>query len=169
MAMLPKIWLQNWSFPKKPTGRLFSAMALPRSWEHGAGRVSMVAPSPLDLRAVQAGQLAIDQYFHRYSHQLEAKQLNPSQLVAENGVQIEDGDGLCCSCAARSLPARSLFGGTLEAKRAHPCHLEVLAPRLVQAGWAVALYGHELCRAPDGRFLWGGIPWVSPLSQACSV
>ena len=128
-------------------GRKLCAMALPRRWEHGDGRVSVAAPFEDDLRAVQAtGNLAAYRAAceRRWSAFAEMGRYDPGVLYLvsvasgeEDGRAhtrpVADGDTLFCACAAPDSP-----------RRTHPCHLEILAPFLVRAGSDVVLWGRRM-------------------------
>jgi len=52
---------------------------------------------------------------------------------------VEGGDTLVCTCPRKDSP-----------RRTHECHLEWLAPFLVEAGWRVVLYGEEFANEQGG-------------------
>lgn len=150
----PTIFLSNWSSHHRPghhgPGRKVSGMALPRSWEVGDGICDVVAPDPDLLRRVKAGEMAIREYLLAYGARLttRAERLRPGLLafdaVAPRGrALVADGDSILCSCAAPATAALAMILPIPDLSR-HPCHLEVLAPALSLAGWAVHLYGATL-------------------------
>lgn len=142
----PSIYLSNWSSPTHHgPGRKLSGMALPRAWERGDGRVRMVAPDPDLLRAVKAGTLPIRDYLRAYEKRIAPLDLHPEKLVLEDGSPVLDGDSVLCACAARRPDPLATR---------HPCHLEVLAPRLATSGWRVVLY-REVLEVLDGK-VWRG-------------
>jgi hypothetical protein len=129
---------------RREVGRVFGAMAAPRlvyakTWD---GIVPALAPRVQDLGEVRNGAISFATYFDRYLVRLgDALPVGPGELLAvaaapflrfNNRVRVDgprDGDALVCSCAT-----------PWSARRRHPCHLEFLAPVLVQAGWDVRLY-----------------------------
>lgn len=124
-------------------GRRLCAMARPRQWEHGDGKIMVAMPMGYDLDAIHKGEIDLDTYRERcvaaftYRH-VEQDRFTPGRLRAvvphEDGrhhnVPVVDGDTLFCACARPGSP-----------KRTHPCHLEWLAPFLAAVGWSVVLYG----------------------------
>jgi len=126
-------------------GRKLCAMALPRRWEHGDGRVAVAAPFEDDLRAVQAtGDLAAYRAAceRRWQTFAELGRFERDRfrcvVHADPGPRptqspVVDGDTLFCACAAPDSP-----------RWKHPCHLEILAPFLVRAGWDVVLWGRRI-------------------------
>lgn len=130
--------LTNWSSrTQHGPGRAWCVMASPRSWEHGHGRIGLLAPQLQDLQLVKAGRISHREYFNRYAGGLRPALLSGAlapgklQAVADGvGVLVDDGDTLCCACARPGSAARQ-----------HRCHLEELAPILREAGWQVVLYG----------------------------
>ena len=126
-------------------GRLWCAMALPRRWEHGDGRVAKAAPAEADLRAVRAAEISPDDYralcVDRFGVFAESGSYAPGKLrgvipaakTADSRPAcraVGDGDTLFCACPRPDRPRRYPF-----------CHLELLAPFLHAAGWIVVLYG----------------------------
>lgn len=133
----PALHLTNWSSRKQHgPGRRLCAMALPRAWEKGDGKVSMVAPRAEDLLAIKDGTLSVEVYQARYRmmlrRQVSQTGIGPGQLVLDRGDPVEDGDTLLCACPRPDSP-----------RRHHECHIEWLAPFLRRAGWRVVLYGEE--------------------------
>jgi len=128
-------------------GRKLCAMALPRRWEHGDGRVAVAAPFEGDLRAVQStGDLAAYRAAceRRWLTFAELGRFKPGVLCLVSAASSEedgraharpvaDGDTLFCACAFPDSP-----------RRKHPCHLEIFAPFLVRAGLDVVLWGRRL-------------------------
>lgn len=51
---------------------------------------------------------------------------------------VPESASLLCGCAAPGSP-----------RRAHPCHLELLTPFLVLAGWDVVLWGRRVTACTD--------------------
>lgn len=125
-------------------------MAAPRRWEHGVGRVEHAAPTAVALRLVQetgdfAGYRTIVE--DRFARLAANGRHCPVGHDFERGncLRIDDpltgepvlhGDSLLCGCAAPGSP-----------RRTHPCHVELLAPFLVRAGWDVVLWGQRLTLA----------------------
>lgn len=115
----------------------------------------MVAPDPDLLRAVKAGSLAIRDYLRAYEARIAPLDLSPEKLVLEDGSPVLDGDSVLCACAARRPdPLAALFSVPSIDTTRHPCHLEVLAPRLATSGWRVVLY-REVLEVRDGE-VWRG-------------
>ena len=129
-------------------GRKLCAMALPRWFERGDGRCHDAAPAVQDLIEVQrSGDLARYRVAceDRWANYLAAVRLHALPADGpgwgltyclpgtEDHAPVEDGDTLFCSCAAPGSP-----------RWKHPCHLEILAPYLVRAGWDVVLWGRRL-------------------------
>lgn len=60
----PTLYLSNWSSARTPghhgPGRKLCAMAAPRRWEFGDGRVRMVAPDAHDLADLRAGLITVE-------------------------------------------------------------------------------------------------------------
>lgn len=147
----PTLYLTNWgssrvykgSRPKCPIpGRRLCAMARPRRFETGDGLCRTAAPDAYDLLAVQAsGDIA---RYRRaceslWAGHLDADRMAPGALTFElpweigHHQPVKDGDGLLCACARPGSP-----------RRTHPCHLEILVPFLVRAGWDVILDGRRV-------------------------
>ena len=142
----PTLYLTNWSSRwMHAPGRRLCAMAAPRRWERGHGTVHAAAPTESALRLVQltgdfAGyRLIIEDWFRML---FDAGRLRPQQAESsvylrigdmQTGSAVVDGDNLLCACARPGSPARK-----------HPCHLELLAPYLVRAGWDVVLHGRRI-------------------------
>lgn len=153
--MNPTLYPSNWSSAKAPgqhgPGRRLCAMAAPRQWEHGDGRVDRCAPTLSALRLVQAtGDLAGYRAILDDRWTSLAEYLRPGALLIDDqggdweGVGpaparlVRDGDTLLCACARPDSKAR-----------VHPCHLELLAPHLVRAGWDVVLWGQRMWLQPE--------------------
>lgn len=118
-------------------GRLLCAMANPRRFERGYPRVRWVAPTRESLERVQrTGDLASYRWTYERRRQefLGNGFLSPGRLdLGANGDLVENGDTLFCACARPG-----------SRRRTHPCHLELLVPFLVQAGWDVVLDGRRV-------------------------
>jgi hypothetical protein len=150
----PNIYLSNWSSHAREghhgPGRKLSGMTEDRRpWEYGDGLVRMVEPNVEKLRAVKSGRMAIRDYLLAYDRLLSvrAQLLPPGELRFLAGgdfKSVEDGDSILCACAAVVPPDPLAVLFALPDLSRHPCHLEVLAPALVRAGWAVILYGVRL-------------------------
>lgn len=146
--MRPTLYLTNWSSGAlHGPGRKLCAMAAPRRWEHGDGLVQLAAPSPGALRLVQATgdiagyrRLLMDRWDGLgalLSPLPPTGQATGLHLADGDALRpVRDGDSLLCACARPSSP-----------KRTHPCHLELLAPYLVRAGWDVVLHGQRITLA----------------------
>jgi hypothetical protein len=146
----PTLYLTNWSSRKlHGPGRKLCAMARPRHFERGDGRLDQCAPKAEWLRAVQNDRLSLGRYRKLCEEWFGTFRLlgsyNPGALsfktptVNPTGMRpVEDGDTLYCACARPDSP-----------KRTHPCHLELLAPFLVRAGWDVVLHGRWLSSAGE--------------------
>lgn len=140
----PIIRLDSWpALRRHPApGTVYAAMAAPRAWELGAGRVPALAPDLGALREVKAGRMLAADYFRLFGAALaqRAEALQPGALVARlpDGAlaPIVDGDTLCCSCAR---------GVQLGLVPQMTCHLEVAAVELRRAGWKVSLWGGAPC------------------------
>ena len=126
-------------------GHLWCAMALPRQWEHGDGRVAKAAPALADLEAIKRGEISPDDYrvlcVDRFAVFAESgsyavgklRAVVPAAKTADARAAcraVGDGDTLFCACPRPDRPRRYPF-----------CHLELLAPFLAAAGWTVVLYG----------------------------
>jgi hypothetical protein len=109
---------------------VFSIMAKPRRWEHGAGFVRELVPRLEDLEAIQAGRITFDQYRARFVAGVDLEALRPPHPVLQNG------DTLCCACS-REAAARG------------ECHRLWSAKLLVEAGWNVVLDGVPLEERPE--------------------
>lgn len=145
MMSAPTLYLANFASLRRPdpavvgTGRRWTAMARPRLWERGHGRVLGVSPPPDALRAVQAGTITPTRYFavcrERFAAWASAGLLVPERLCGESADgwvdDVADGDFIGCSCA-RDAALRG------------ECHLFHAAPFLVRAGWRVVLHGQEV-------------------------
>lgn len=148
---MPVLHVTNWSSTKlHGAGPILTIMALPRAWEHGAGRVDVLLPSPVDLRAVQAGTLSPDGYRAIFEAKME-RALQEGALQPHVGLMytpehrltavistasaanvtpfaVEDGSTLCCACSKQ------------KAAEGH-CHRTWAAAALARAGWDVILDG----------------------------
>lgn len=142
--MTPTLYLANFASLRKAdpavvgTGRRWTAMARPRWWERGEGRIDVLCPNRESLVAAKAGDLAPEQYFEHYRARLArwggVGVLDPGRLCAEDAggwiVDVDDSDFIGCACA-RDAALRG------------ECHLFHAAPFLVRAGWRVVLHGVE--------------------------
>lgn len=135
--MKPTIHLTNFANRKFHRGAVYSIMARPRTWEHGAGRVPALTPRAEDFDAWKGGRLEGRTYRRRFEADLILNlwDLVPGSLGATNGHgpgathwPVVDGDTLCCGCS-RAAAARG------------ECHRAWAAEALLQAGWAVVLDG----------------------------
>lgn len=149
--MKPTLYLSNWSSHRTANahgpGRKWTAMAEPRAWEWGAGRVRALTPELGDpdglLRAAlaerRAATIALDEdgpamraYRANYIGGLVVADLAPGVLHAAAGggmfPAVADGDTVCCACAVAE-------------RAAGRCHLAWSAPFLHQSGWRVMLDG----------------------------
>lgn len=149
----PRIFLGNGSRQYHGPGRALCAMAVPRRWEAALPRVPDAAPSAAALRAVQAGRLTVAEYRRRFEARMaaHAADMAPGALrYVQHGDThpVEDGDTLICACAALGSRVRR-----------HPCHLEILAPMLRDAGWDVTIWGAPLGDRSAKDFDW---PEVAP-------
>lgn len=145
--MTPTLFLSNWSSHRTPgahgPGRKWTAMAEPRAWEWGDGRVRALTPELGDpdglLHAalterhagVQDGS-AMQAYRAYYIGGRILSALAPGALYAAAGggmfEPLADGDTVCCACSV--------------ADRAEGCcHLAWAAPFLIRAGWRVIMDG----------------------------
>src|SRR3990167_6154018 len=129
--MKPTLWISNFASHRTPgmhgPVRLYTIMARPRRWEHGAGRVSaFVPPDPDELvRVIAARRQGLTDLVGAYREGvIRAWALNyedyghaPGELLAycADGVEapVLDGATLCCACsvdearAGRWPPARA--------------------------------------------------------------
>lgn len=146
--MTPTLFLANFSTLRRAdpavvgTGRRWTAMAAPRRWEMGDGRVAALCPLPEDLRGVQSGRFTAEEYFERFRAGVGTRlwSLGPGLLSAHPSpnhwdrypapATVADGDFIGCACA-RDAALRG------------ECHLFHAAPFLVRAGWRVVLHGVE--------------------------
>lgn len=135
--MIPTIHLTNWSSRKLHHGHLYTIMARPRTWEHGAGRVEVLTPTYRALSMYQSRQMSILAYQKQFEDTCEGLLndglLAPGSLAWENDTEsgpVVDGDTLCCSCSRAEAAAGR-------------CHRVWAAPYLVKAGWRVILDGAE--------------------------
>jgi hypothetical protein len=145
-ATRPTIYLTNASSKRQHgPGRRWCAMAAPGQHHHGDGRVIKAAPLEADLRSVLGGEITSDEYralcVERFEVFAESGSYAPGKLRGVMSAAkspdgrptaqlVMDGDTLFCACPRPDRPRRFPF-----------CHIEVLAPFLVAAGWAVVLYG----------------------------
>lgn len=134
----PRVFLSSWREPLTwgpGTGRTWTIMGAPRTFERGQGQV--VALAALDARRrgplFSAGDAdPVDRYQRRltsrWSGLLDAGQLAPGRLSAtpwhHPDVPVHDGDTLCCACVT-----------------GQDCHRRWAAPFLIAAGWDVVLNG----------------------------
>jgi len=136
----PTIHLTNWSSRRLHHGRVFTIMARPRPWEHGAGVVDALVPPVGMLDELRAGNITTADYMVVFAGLLrdgnaEAPGLLPGVLFALQGervIPIRDGDTLCCACSVAA------------AKR-WECHRAPAAVALLEAGWSPVVDGFELC------------------------
>lgn len=134
------IYVTNWSSRGlRGLGKAFTIMALPRSWERGAGWVHRLTPEDKWLHMIRTGRISLAVYrsecLKKFTMYLEAGDLAPGRLSAiVRGANIatilEDGDALCCACSKAKAAAGE-------------CHRVWAAEALVRAGWAVILDGKE--------------------------
>lgn len=137
----PTLHLTNWSSrAQHGPGRKLCAMASPRTWEHGEGRVRDATPRLTVLLDWQQGRISLADYRElaeaRFRVCFVSGTLLPGALAWYAGKccwVVSDGDTLLCSCPRPDSP-----------RRTHECHLEWLAPFLARAGWRVILYGQEV-------------------------
>jgi hypothetical protein len=151
----PTLYLTNWSSPAlHGPGRKWTAMAEPRAWEWGAGRVraltpltSEVRPALAERRAKVSDGPAFRSYRTDFTNRLTdweiGRGLQPGSLVATVGDDIggvaspgrypplADGDTVCCACARAE-------------RAAGRCHLAWAVPFLTRAGWRVILDGQPV-------------------------
>ena len=151
---MPTIYLTNFaSRAQHGPGHRWCAMALPRRWEHGDGRVAKAAPALADLEAIRCGEITPDDYralcVDRFGVFAESGSYAVGKLSAVVPAAktadarpacraVGDGDTLFCACARPD-----------SSRRSHPCHLELLAPFLSAAGWTVVLYGQPFTLASE--------------------
>ena len=129
-------------------------MALPRRWERGDGSCAAVTPRENHLRAVRVGAITWAAYRATLDRSLawaaEINRLAPGQLSYVSRAELEadgrararpvpESASLLCACAAPGPKRRN-----------HPCHLEIVAPYLVVAGWDVRLWDRWLVAGPTG-------------------
>ena len=134
----PTLYLTNLSTRRHHgPGRLLCAMVAPRWWERQDGLVGMATPTIGDLRQVQqtgdlsAYRTACEETWGRWfgsGMRLRAETWTHPRVSSK----VVDGDTLFCACARPGSP-----------KRKHPCHLEILVPFLVRAGWDVVIDGRR--------------------------
>ena len=147
--MKPTLWISNFASHRTPgmhgPGHVYTIMARPRRWEHGAGRVSaFVPPDPDELvRVIAARRQGLTDLVGAYREGvIRAWALNyedyghaPGELLAycADGVEapVLDGATLCCACS-------------VDEARAGRCHRAWAAPFLERAGWRVVLDGVEV-------------------------
>lgn len=142
--MKPPIYLSNAASKRTKghhgPGAMICAMAKPRRWEWGSGVCRLCAPLTADLEAVQAGAMPVSRYREHCETAFSQRGLSgyyfPGTLFFRNPLTdersyVRTGDTLICGCARWAE----------KKKRAHPCHLELLAPHLHAAGWEVVLWG----------------------------
>ena len=145
---MPTLYLTNVSKRSQHgPGRRLSAMALPKvPSHHGDGKVPNAMPNADALRAVQKEWITEDEYRDRCVNRFgvfasigryapgNLRAVIPASKSADGRAYdspVADSDTLFCSCACPDSPLRK-----------HSfCHLELLAPFLVAAGWDVVLYG----------------------------
>jgi hypothetical protein len=148
----PVIHLTNWPSRRLHHGRVFTIMARPRHWEHGAGTVEALVPPVELLDNVRAGNITAFEYMETYSGLLReavgvAQALSPGVLIATFGgrlIPVEDGDTLCCACS-------------VDAAKRWECHRAPAAVVLMECGWQPVVDGFALCctcaghgSGPDG-------------------
>lgn len=132
----PTLYLTNWSSSAlHGLGCKLCAMAKPRRWEQGVGRVFAATPPPHLVSGALDGSVSIGDYRAACEAIWAENDYRPGHLRAD-GMGVLDGDSLLCACARPGSP-----------KRTHPCHLELLAPYLVRAGWDVVLHGQRITLA----------------------
>lgn len=142
-ASRPVLHLTNFASRKLHEGAVYSIMARPRQWEHGAGKVKALTPAKEELDAVHSGDLSIEDYMLTLLRRWrkEAAALVPGVLELQDDTRpwcptsgvifhspVEAGNTLCCGCA-RSAAA------------AGKCHRVIAARVLFEAGWSVVLDG----------------------------
>ncbi len=153
-ATRPTIHLTNASSKKHHgPGRLICAMANPAKHHRGDGRCLACAPFGDDLAWVlevlagpdDAGQhrAVLAAYRGAFEGRCNSRaalgRFAPGSLsfvtwrgpdARPSEEKVADGDTLFCACARPGTP-----------KRRTPCHVEILVPYLVRAGWDVRLDG----------------------------
>lgn len=143
---MPTLHLTNFaSRAQHGPGHLWCAMALPRQWEHGDGRVAKAAPALADLEAIKRGEISPDDYrvlcVDRFAVFAESgsyavgklRAVVPAAKTADARAAcraVGDGDTLFCACPRPDRPRRYPF-----------CHLELLAPFLAAAGYLMGSEG----------------------------
>ncbi len=159
----PVLYLTNLSSRKwHGPGRLICAMAKPPHHHRGDGRCLSCAPFADDLAAVRealagpddAGQHRAALAVYRGAFEagcddrVAVDRYLPGSLSwvvwASGGARayqeiVNTGDTLFCACARPGSKARRT-----------PCHLELLVPYLVRAGWDVMLDGCRVTMGKDG-------------------
>jgi len=97
----------------------------------------LCAPPEAALRKVQADHDLTDYRatLERWWGGMESefRALDQPRDIDPGKVVLRDGDTLFCACAAPDSP-----------RRKHPCHVEILAPYLVRAGWDAVIWGRRL-------------------------
>ena len=143
--MKPTLYLSNWACHQTKgfhgtSGRKYTIMAMPRSWEYGDGSCSILVPSKDALLALQAQRLTMGEYEAIFRALRDPVLMSPGVLYATvpgtgdelvENVLVQDGDTLCCACSLH------------EAKRSR-CHRVWSAEMLVEAGWSIVLDGERL-------------------------
>jgi hypothetical protein len=162
----PTLYLDHWSTNQRRRNqgliqRVLSAQVGPKQRTWGDGWVAMAAPRIDDLHAVQQQQITVEEYEQRCrqawgappragDYHADAYSYGNLRVADGRGgllpgttyldrSYVQDGDGLCCTCARPDSPART-----------HPCHLEWLADRLARAvshtgiRWRIILYDDEI-------------------------
>jgi len=146
------LYLTNWSKARDPafagSGTRWTAMAHPRRWERGEGRVASLAPLHDSVRGLLASALAeravgvmdgleMAAYRAAFLARLDAYDLRPGSMRAyrwdtmRDGEPVKDGDAVCCACSVRD-------------RAAGRCHLAFAVPAMVRAGWDVVMDGKPL-------------------------
>jgi hypothetical protein len=123
----------------------------PSQWEGWDGVVPRLVPRGRWVGEVRQGIIAPSAFLQIYRELVRRQEpLTPGRIVPVHARRfyktlfrlpldpITDGDALVCCCPRPGSP-----------KRAHPCHLEVLAPELVRAGWDVQLFDKRLTLVGD--------------------
>lgn len=147
----PVLHVTNWSSWSSKglhgPGPKLTIMALPRSWEHGEGTVSALAPVAASLRAHQAGTMSIEAYRAEFEARLETilDALRPGVLDylptgASARVPVASGSTLCCACSRADAAAGH-------------CHRAWAGAVLARAGWRVILDGVAVGEPPPSRAL----------------
>jgi len=136
----PTIYVSNFASHRSSVrhgpGALWTIMANPRFWEHGAGRVEALTPKGTAVIQIKRGELTMEQYRAQFLAEMEdSSVLAPGALVARIGdgtlQVVREGDTLCCCCALTKAAAGQ-------------CHRVWAADLLVAAGWRVVLDGAVL-------------------------